>query len=389
MAEKVLIVDDDVETLRLVGLMLERQGYQISAADNGERAIQKARADIPNLILLDVMMPDMSGYEVARQLRTNDATSNIPIIMFTAKAQVDDKVEGLESGADAYLTKPTQPRELLAQVKALLARAKATQAVAPVPQQRPTQAMIPTKGLMIGVLGAKGGLGVSSLATNLAITIRKLTNENVVVADFHPGSGDIGLSLGYNSPNGVTQLLQKKADEISPADVRSEIVAHKSGIHVLVAPQRPRDAVYTSRIDQFKMIAKHLPSISKYAILDLGSSLPQMSQAVLKFCDELLVAVEPTPLGVYQTKALIDDLGELGISKGKIRVALVNRQRTNLQLNWADVQEAIEHTIATVITPAPDLAYKAREINSPMVVQQPSSLTAEQFTKLASAILQR
>jgi len=385
MAEKVLIVDDDVETLRLVGLMLERQGYQISAADNGERALQKAQSDLPNLILLDVMMPDMSGYEVAQRLRALDRTSSIPIIMFTAKAQVDDKVEGLEAGADAYLTKPTQPRELLAQVKALLARSRVSQVAQP--EAAPTP-MEPIQGYMIGVLSAKGGLGVSSLATNLAVTIRKLTRDSVIVADFTPGSGDIEMSLGFTSPNGAAQLLSKDAKAITAVDIQNQVVPHQSGIHVLTAPQRPRDAIYSTRIDQFRSIAKLLPSIAKFIILDLGSSLPQLTQALLEEINEFLVVVEPTPMGAQQTKALIDDMVALGVAKNRIRAALVNRQRSNTQMNWADVQEAIQHPIATVITPAPDLAHKAFEIGTPMVVQQPTSLTAEQFTKLASTIIQ-
>ncbi|MBC8506509.1 MAG: response regulator [Chloroflexi bacterium] len=384
MSEKVLIVDDDVETLRLVGLMLERQGYQISAADNGERALKKAQSDLPNLILLDVMMPDMSGFEVAKRLRMNNSTASIPIIMFTAKAQVDDKVEGLEAGADAYLTKPTQPRELLAQVKALLTRSQKTQ----VAQPEPIVQVAPTRGYMVGVLAAKGGLGVSSLVTNLAVSIYKLTRDNVVVADFTPGSGDISLSLGFTA-NGVAQILRKDAKMITTLDIQKHVLSHDSGIHVLPAPQRPRDAIYGTRVDQFKSIAQQLPSMAKFIVLDLGSALSPVTQAILEDVNEFLVVVEPTPHGVQQTKALIDDLGALGVSKNRIRAALVNRQRTSMQLNWSDVQEAIQHPIATVITPAPDLAYKAVEINVPMVVQQPTSLTAEQFTKLASTIIQQ
>jgi CheY-like chemotaxis protein/MinD-like ATPase involved in chromosome partitioning or flagellar assembly len=386
MAERILIIDDDVETLRLVGLMLERQGYQISAADNGERAINKARSDKPSLILLDVMMPDMSGYDVAKILRGDKTTSNIPIIMFTAKSQVDDKVEGLEAGADAYLTKPTQPRELIAQVKALLARSKAVPAPTTAPQTAPA---VPIKGFMLGVLAAKGGLGVSSLVTNLGVTIRKLTGEPVVIADFHPGSGDIGLSLGYNSANGVSNLLKKDANTISGADIKNEISAHHSGIHVLTTPQRPRDAIFATRIHQYRSIARQLPDLAKYVLLDLGSALPPMTQSILKYCDKFLIAIEPTPPGVHQTRALLEDLAALGVGAGRIELVLVNRQRTNLQLNWADVQDSVGHTISTVITPAPELAYKAREISSPMVVQQPSSLTAEQFTKLAASILEQ
>jgi DNA-binding response OmpR family regulator len=109
MPEKILIVDDDVETLRLVGLMLQRQGYKIVAANNGAQAIASAKMEQPDLILLDIMMPDMDGYEVTKQIRSDIAIQKIPIIMFTAKGMVDDKVEGFDAGVDDYLTKPTHP----------------------------------------------------------------------------------------------------------------------------------------------------------------------------------------------------------------------------------------------------------------------------------------
>jgi DNA-binding response OmpR family regulator len=88
MPEKILVVDDDVDTLRLVGLMLQRQGYEIVAASSGRQALSMARSDDPDLIILDVMMPDMDGYEVTRRLRSDQSTSTIPIIMFTAKTQL-------------------------------------------------------------------------------------------------------------------------------------------------------------------------------------------------------------------------------------------------------------------------------------------------------------
>ena len=102
MSEKILIVDDDLDTLRLVGLMLQRQGYQISAATNGQQGLDQAFEEYPDLILLDVMMPDIDGYEVARRLRQNPSTVNTPILMFTAKKQLDYKVAGFEVGVNEY-----------------------------------------------------------------------------------------------------------------------------------------------------------------------------------------------------------------------------------------------------------------------------------------------
>ena len=91
MSDKILIVDDDIDTLKLVGLMLERQGYNIVIASNGKLGISKASEEKPDLILLDVMMPDLDGYQVTRRLRSDPALAHIPIIMFTAKSMVDDK----------------------------------------------------------------------------------------------------------------------------------------------------------------------------------------------------------------------------------------------------------------------------------------------------------
>ncbi len=163
MPEKILLVDDDMDTLRLVGLMLQRQGYEVRVASSGQQALGMVQAEMPDLILLDIMMPEMDGYEVARRLRSDPATSEIPIIMFTAKTQVDDKVMGFEAGADDYLTKPTQPRELFAHMKAVLSRSGKSRS--------PSQTLPREPGYMIGVLAAKGGLGVSTLALNLGVTL--------------------------------------------------------------------------------------------------------------------------------------------------------------------------------------------------------------------------
>src|SRR5215216_6581164 len=160
MSEKILIIDDDLDTLRLVGLMLQRLGYQISAATNGQQGLDKAFEEDPDLILLDVMMPEMDGYEVTRRLRQNPSTLETPILMFTAKTQLDDKVIGYEVGANDYLTKPTHPSELQARVKTLLSRTG---------DKKPhiSSAKDESQGYVIGILGARGGLGTTTMAVNL------------------------------------------------------------------------------------------------------------------------------------------------------------------------------------------------------------------------------
>jgi len=381
MADRILIVDDDIDTLRLVGLMLQRQGYQILAANHGAQAIELAKKEKPDLILLDVMMPDMDGFEVTRRLRADPETEIIPIIMFTAKTQIDDKVTGFESGADDYLTKPTHPAELIAHVKALLARTKKLR------RAQPVEAVASRKrGKVIGIIAAKGGLGVTTVALNLGVMLRKKTGKSVLVADFRPGQGTMGMILGYTKPEGLNSLLAMSKNGMGAREVESHLVTHGSGVRLLLASPRPADAQQSVAVQPFEEIAKHLPYLADYVVLDLGPSLPPLTRSLLKYCDHVLVVVEPVPGTIAQTSMLLEDLMKLGLGQGRVDVVLVNRTRSSVQVPWAKVQEQLGRKVATVFSPAPELAFQAENANSPMVLLQPESLSTQQFEQLADFV---
>ncbi|MEN6371446.1 MAG: response regulator [Armatimonadota bacterium] len=117
MARKILAVDDEKHIVRLVQVNLERQGYEVVTANDGKEALEKVKAEHPDLVVLDVMMPYMDGFEVLQNLRRDPATRDIPVIMLTAKAQDADVFKGWQSGVDCYLTKPFNPMELISFVK--------------------------------------------------------------------------------------------------------------------------------------------------------------------------------------------------------------------------------------------------------------------------------
>jgi DNA-binding response OmpR family regulator len=121
--QRVLVIDDEPAALRLVEYVFKRADYEVHVAANGAEGLSKVDEVKPNLVILDVMMPDMSGLEVCQRLRAQPATARLPVIMLSAKGQVDDKVSGFEAGADDYVPKPVDPDELLARAKALLQRA--------------------------------------------------------------------------------------------------------------------------------------------------------------------------------------------------------------------------------------------------------------------------
>ncbi|AFZ43553.1 two component transcriptional regulator, LuxR family [Halothece sp. PCC 7418] len=122
--KKLLLVDDDPNLILLVQDYLEFQGYQVTTADNGRDALEILEHEVPDLIICDIMMPEMDGYELVKQVRQDSRISWIPVLFLSAKGQTTDRVKGLNTGADVYLVKPFEPEELVAQVESSLKQAQ-------------------------------------------------------------------------------------------------------------------------------------------------------------------------------------------------------------------------------------------------------------------------
>lgn len=373
MAEKILIVDDDIDSLKLIGLMLQRHGYKVVAANAGAQAISKALAEHPDLIILDVMMPDMDGYEVCRRLRADDATSAIPIIMFTAKTLVDDKVAGFEAGADDYLTKPTHPAELASRVKAILARSAGQ-------RQHDTQ-----RGTTIGFMGAKGGVGTTVTALNIA-TALVMAGENPVIADFRLGSGSLSLLLGMDHANSMANLLPKAATDLQPEIIENELVVHASGLRALLSSDQPREAHLKFSLDSAVAIINGLRILGQPAIFDLGCGYSPTLSRLQREMDQLVLVVEPLDTTLKMSRELLKELEATGSGTGRIHIVVVNRAQSSHQVAWNEIEQELGKELRAIISAAPDLAYQADQSAKPMVMLQPNTIVSNQLVKLAEDI---
>jgi CheY-like chemotaxis protein/MinD-like ATPase involved in chromosome partitioning or flagellar assembly len=379
MPVKILIVDDDVDTLRLVGMMLETEGFDIVAAKTGKRAIELARSEIPDLIILDIMMPELDGYAVTRQLRTDPATRSIPILLFTAKAGHDDKMLGLELGADAYLTKPISTRELVSQVNQLLSPQEEIVQVDPAP--------VPEG--VFAVMAAKGGMGVSTIALNLGVSISKQAGQKVIVADFRPGQGSLALELGYDREMSYNSLLDLPTARINAELLEEKLIEHDSGITLLLSSSRLRDAKFASRTENFKLIASLLPQFASYTIFDLAPGLTAINQEVLPHCSEVVLIVEPSIQSVNQSQDLLDELSHLNITLEQVRLVVFNRIHSSLQLSFGQVEEKLGLPISSAFSPNRELVNQASLEKTPFIAMKPEGLTAQQINQLTTSLLSK
>ncbi len=372
MSDKILIIDDDLDTLKLVGLMLERQGYEITVAGNGTQGLSKAATDRPDLILLDVMMPDLDGYEVAKRLRADPTLSQIPIIMFTAKSMVDDKVAGFEAGVDDYLTKPTHPAELTAHVKAVLARS--------------AQAKAGTDGkeraTVIGFLGTRGGIGTTTLAINAGVALQQ-KGLDIVVAEMNPGRGTLGFDLNLADSSGLAGLLRRPLKDIHLRSVETALANHPTGVRLLLSSPHASEIEYEQALPQMEAIVNNLAAMSNAVLLDLGAGLRPYVNGLVDLCDRVVLVVEPVYPSNVIGHAMLEDLEAAGFSRHRFMLALITRMRTSLQLPWRQVQSDLGIELAGIISPAPEQAHQASHGGIPLVVMHRESLVTDQIQKLA------
>ena len=125
-SHKILVVEDEVDIATLVSFNLQRAGYAVDMVHDGREGLEKILKDQPDLVILDLMLPGMDGFSILKEMQRDIRANTIPVLMLTAKSQIDDRIRGLESGVDDYLTKPFSPKELILRVQAVLKRNKAT-----------------------------------------------------------------------------------------------------------------------------------------------------------------------------------------------------------------------------------------------------------------------
>ncbi len=373
---KILIVDDDVDALKLVGLMLERQGHQIIAANNGMQALEKAATQTPDLIILDVMMPDMDGYQVTRRLRQNPTTQATPILMFTAKSGVADKIAGFQAGVDEYLTKPIHPAELVTRVQVMLQR------------KQTTQAAPPARGRLIAFLPAKGGVGNSTLALNAAVLLaQSAKDKKVLLIEMTRYGGTLGMQLNLTVLGSLQNLAKKGLGALTLEAFTSQVVTHSSGLHLLLNTAR-----HTDQEELPESIAHTVLdyALSEYdwVLVDLSPALHKVNLDALHRAHKIILTIEATKLGMGAARVLLDEMHGANINVNKVNIVLINRIQTAATMTRSVIEEKLGRTFIAAIPPAPELAFQSLEMGIPMVLQQPGVLMMKQVQLVVDAIQQ-
>ena len=378
MADKILVVDDDPDMISLFRLLLINQGYKVIVARNGIEALALAHQELPDLIILDIMLPAKDGFEVARDLHRTPDTATIPILMVTARSSVADKTKGYEVGADIFLTKPVQQMDLQANIKVLLMQRKARKVA------------VTEHGYIVGVMAAKGGMGVSTTALNLAVAYAKKYGEKVIAAELRPGGGVWADELNLPQVFGLAELLKMDSAEISPAVVESLLTNTDFRLRLLLASNLAQEPVHAGGSAQYEAIVTAVSQLASLVVLDIGTFFSDAVPQILNQCSEIVAITEPQQLSIKQTGRLLDLL-RTGYGSGgskPLTVVSFNHSRSDMTMSVSQIEELLRRPIALGIPPAMELAAYAVKQSLPMAIAQPDSLAAQQFGRLAEVVKQ-
>ena len=336
MAAKILVVDDDPNVQRLLQYTLKQEGYEVVSAVDGAEGFRLWASELPDLILLDVMLPKLDGYQVAQKIRAEEGDgSHIPIIMLTAEREVEQKVRGLRAGADDYLIKPFHPAELLARIKSLLARFA------------PKELMLarPPLGRVLAFYGAKGGVGTTTIAINAAIALHRELGRKVSLIDGNLQFGDhrVFLDLGLDRKSIVDVVTAPSMDQDL---IKQVLVKHDSGIDLLLAPPTPETAELVTT-DHLPVILDHLRDLYDYTLVDIDKRLDDINLGILELAETIFVVMTADLSCLKNVRLVLETIGHLGFAD---RVQLVlNRSNafTGISVKNAEgaLRKQIEHQI--------------------------------------------
>jgi DNA-binding response OmpR family regulator len=373
MNERILIVEDEPQMLRLLGMTLQKEGYQISAAQSAAAAKAQLQAGIPDLIVLDVMLPDVSGLDLCQELRRMPTTAAVPILMLSALGQVADKVAGLKAGADEYVVKPIDSLELTARVGALLERARRMRGDSAGP-----------RGKVIAFLAGKGGVGTTTSLVSIGAAMAAL-GKRVVAAELRPDQGQLSTLLNLGTGESTQGLLALDAAQIDSRSISGWVLSHTSGLQALPAPQAMRPDLHLDA-RQALAIALALTGLAEVVLVDLPPGPSPASEAVLGISDRILLTIEPTRLGLETAFVMAAYAKAHARPAAELSVLVINRVPLASPLAARQIQERLGWTVAGGIPPAPDECARAQQLGAPVVQAAPDSTISQTFNTLARTL---
>jgi pilus assembly protein CpaE len=370
---RVYVIDDDEQLLRMVGLMLERGGHSVKLISDPVLGLEQVKTEKPDLLVVDVMMPNMSGHEITRQLRQTEESERLPILVLTARSQEVDRVTALKSGATGYLSKPVTSQELIEKIESLLTK-----------EPEPDGSAMAPPGMVIAFFGLRGGVGQTTLAVNLAAALRRASQQAVCLVDLSPSVGQAVIHLRLQVHSTWADLPRDGTIDLTT--LKTRLISHPAGFHVLASPTLPQPPDAPS-VEETAAVLELLRQEMRFTILDLPHTLSPAFMAGLNGSDIALHVITPDMISVQTAVQANRVLTAAGITFRQ-KSCILNQVTPESQLSRATVERGMNGKVAF------EIGYDANQSRAlsqgvPLVLTSAQSPLPVLVNRMADVIWQR
>jgi CheY-like chemotaxis protein/MinD-like ATPase involved in chromosome partitioning or flagellar assembly len=372
---KVLIVDDDDNNRGVLCDALGGESYRLLEAVDGQQALDIANKELPDLILLDVLMPGMDGLATLHELKAQEKTRRIPVIMVTA-LNMDSQISlCLDGGAIDHIVKPFSGLVVRARVRAALRNRVAA-----------GEKQGANRGKVLGFIGAKGGAGTTTTAVNVALALLA-PERSVAVVEMRPYMGTVAQQLGVVASLNIERLSDcQHSGDINSRTLSNCLTPHPAGLQLLLAPPSFSDQREIAA-EQAEGILKVLASMAEYVIVDFPCQPTPAVRAGLHCCNFVVLAVELEATCLASAQAVLKGLNSWGVGGNSVGAVLLHHRAGGGSMTVGAARTHLSCRIVGVIPPEPDLILAALKAGQPLVLSHPESTAAVALIELATRLM--
>lgn len=384
---KILIIDDNEDMLKMMQMIIgKKTNYRVIAGKNGKEGLEAAFESQPEIAIVDVMMPGISGYEVVQELRKATQTADMGIIILTARGQAIDRAAALEAGADDHMSKPVKMDALIERIDSLLKekeeeekRRKRRAAAADRARQKQAPAKPQEEGaghLTLALFSLRGGVGVTTLAVNLASILQEV--GSTLLLDLSPNSGHCALDLGLRPEKHWGNYLENPSTPFE-----SLLLSHASGLRLLAAPLVPLEYGWFSDDDIRKLLTQ-LKSTFRFLVLDMPPVLNPTAKYLLTQAHFVLLVSGDDPSSLQTTM-----MTRKAISDCASRTLLIRNITTPGPHPSAEAVKRALHTKTLIDIPYEKAQTQAQRAGTPLALSQTQASMVTQLQRLIQLLITR
>jgi len=374
---RVLLIDDEQFYFKLLQKSLKEAEYKLEYAKSGSEGLAKIPVFEPELLIVDLRLPELDGFEILKRLRRDPKFSYIPVIVITSQDELSEKLKAFELGADDYLVKPFQPEELVARMGILARRGRAM-------QMSRKESPGTSESTIVTVHSLRGGLGCSSIVVNLGLAFHKLWGKQTLLVDSVLTAGQVALMLDAKPTATWENLVGLDAESLDDAVVGEIMCSHKSGIRYVASPRFPI-AADTFTNETLHVFVERIKSHNDFVIVDTSHDFSDMTIQMLSMSSTILLVLAPEMASLRTTMSALEIYDRLGIPLDKVKIAL-NNNSSNPAIKQVQLEKVLKRPLDFVLPFEAGEVNRALNFGQPFILNNPDLPVCLVLEKMAYAL---